>query len=666
MTETPQQQRLFGIDAAPEPIAPESDAAAAEIDLAPDSVAEAAAVEQEQIAAQQRQIVEQWLDAPPAGPAAVAAMRRQLLEQGVFDRIGSRVLSAADTVRVVAKTSGKPDEAVERLMQELTAETLEGMSRFVRAAVVDPETAVEYQQYLAREVLIESHLAAIEGYAAALDAAGLPATGEIDLGQPDEPGSYWDFYDQTGGYFQDIAVDLVFVDAQADLAEQIIGVLSSDSIRQTLDDLGKRLGQRKRSSRPRRRQPPPDLQSILSSSAQPFTEARRALTHPKRLAVGSGSPFPMMEVKRHRLSMTVQIVPGRIDDMLGYSSAPPDERAVIERIASRMQGEITPLAAHALTAISHLWLQRASGPDSAVVIKLDELIGLRGKKARLSGSGRRGGYTPAQRRDMLQAVMQAESLGLRIELDPKEAARAPQPFVETRVFVITDMAGQKLLDGADDYQAIRVMPGQYFARYLWRSDPQLARISVATLGLDPYRHAVETRLSYELHTLWRVRASTKTYANPIRISTLLGYADQPASAAGYDRLEQALEKLLERGIIAAWQYDDGYDGKSSPETRVTIEPPEWLREEYAGIERPQKRAARGSRKPQAIGAGSIDELGPRLQAARKRLGLSQLVVAEDVGISQKSYSEAERGKRAGTDVRRKLERWLAGVEGGAA
>ena len=41
MTETPQQPRLFGSDAAPEPIAPESDAAAAEVELAPDSVAEA-------------------------------------------------------------------------------------------------------------------------------------------------------------------------------------------------------------------------------------------------------------------------------------------------------------------------------------------------------------------------------------------------------------------------------------------------------------------------------------------------------------------------------------------------------------------------------------------------------------------------------------------------
>ncbi len=662
MSDTPQQQPLFG----PEPSRIEIEQATI------DAIVEAAAAPpdpgQEALARDRRQLVEQWLDTPPTGPAAVETLQQWLIDHGVFDGIASKVLSAAQLVSLRIKTgSGERAADFDKKAAALTAKTQEVLTDFVRGVVADPE----YRGYLAREVLIESHLQALDGYAIALQAIGQPAAGEIDLGQPDEPGSFWDFYAQLAAYYQELALDIVVVEAAQDLGGQIVAILSSTEITDALDALGERLGQirgskpKPRHRRRRAQAPAIDLRALVSSSAQPFSEARRALLHAKSMTTSDASPFPTTEVRKRRFNMTVQLVPGQIDDMLAFGYLPPDERAVLERIAHRMLGETTPLAAHALTGICHLWLQKASGPDSVVDIRLDELIAMRGTRAKKSGSGRRGGYRPEQRREMLQAVMQAGSLWVRIELDDKAAKREGKPFVETRVFVVTDRAGQKLLDGELDYQSIRIMPGRDFARYLWRADRQTALIGIATLGLDPYRHVPETRLSYYFDNLWRVRASTKTYTQPFHVSTLLAEAGLLESAAGYERLEKALDLMLERRIFAAWQYEDGFDGTITPATRVTIEPTDWICSQYAEIEQPQQKqkAKRAPRRAAAVAvAGPGDSLGERLGRARRRLGLSQMIVAEEAGVSQRAYSEAERGVRAGDDVRRKLGRWLERVE----
>jgi len=58
----------------------------------------------------------------------------------------------------------------------------------------------------------------------------------------------------------------------------------------------------------------------------------------------------------------------------------------------RQRAELSDLDADALDALSTLWLGQARTPKDDAIAHVDDLLNLRGLKARRNGQGRRGGY----------------------------------------------------------------------------------------------------------------------------------------------------------------------------------------------------------------------------------------------------------------------------------
>ncbi|HEX5505960.1 MAG TPA: helix-turn-helix transcriptional regulator, partial [Thermomicrobiales bacterium] len=185
------------------------------------------------------------------------------------------------------------------------------------------------------------------------------------------------------------------------------------------------------------------------------------------------------------------------------------------------------------------------------------------------------------------------------------------------------------------------------------------------LKYDPYRQTWEKRLARYLSWQWRTKARNSDYLRPYRVATLLDavgkevYARRPSRTR--ERLEQALDTLQRDEVIAAWQYDRWDEAATERhgwaerwlEATVLIEPPEVVREQYRGLERPAPARERA-----ALPEGPAE----RLKQRRQELGLSQLQAAERLGISQTYFSLLERGKVPLTDaspaLRRRLRAWL--------
>jgi DNA-binding XRE family transcriptional regulator len=234
--------------------------------------------------------------------------------------------------------------------------------------------------------------------------------------------------------------------------------------------------------------------------------------------------------------------------------------------------------------------------------------------------------------------------------------------------MVSSVEYQARLDGSIDVDRVIFAPGEILALFLWGPGRQVALLSAKALHFNPRTQAPEKELTRYLATLWRIRASTGTYGDPIRVGTLLERArlelrEKPILTLR--RLEKVLNTLQAEGVTGRWRYSEHTPGASWEDTdrpargwveewlqaSITIEPPPAIRSHYAPI------GARGAR-PAAI-APQAAALGDRLSETRKRLNLTQAAAAEACDVPQQTYSRAERTGSASRENRRKLETWLA-------
>jgi len=150
------------------------------------------------------------------------------------------------------------------------------------------------------------------------------------------------------------------------------------------------------------------------------------------------------------------------------------------------------------------------------------------------------------------------------------------------------------------------------------------------------------------------------------VKTLLEAADleenRRRGARIRERLEQALERLLDEGVISAWQYDRWDEATAEQrdwfdqwlQATIVVEPPDEVLDHYRTLLQEPKALAP---KPAATAAN----LGEQLRAHRKRLGLTQLEAAEQIGISRSYLARIENGssQRVGKDAREKVLAWLS-------
>lgn len=339
----------------------------------------------------------------------------------------------------------------------------------------------------------------------------------------------------------------------------------------------------------------------------------------------------------------------------------------------RQRGELSDLDADALDALSAIWIVQAGDPRDGAVTGVDDLLKMRRIKKKRGAEGRRGGYEPEQRADMLRALNHIQNIWLEMDgVEVYEGRGKPvRKSVQSRAFVVTDRMGQMRLDGHMDVERFRFVPGEIFARFLMGAGRQVALLSAEALRYDPYRQKWEKRLARYLSWQWRTRARTEEYLRPYKVETLLERAGERLNtrrpSQTRERLEKALDTLQRDGVVAGWQYAD-FDSwweevranrkgwaRVWLSATVVIEPPEAIKDGY------RKGVGRGGATRGKVPRGLAGPLfsGAEVRKKRKELRISQLRAAEQMGITQSRLSRVESGKILPSGaLKATLEQWL--------
>lgn len=409
----------------------------------------------------------------------------------------------------------------------------------------------------------------------------------------------------------------------------------------------------------------PDGTMVVLSSGH-FQSLREAL-YKNSFKQVEGTPWPTAVLERGGAKGYAQLRPAVLD------SEPLLPASQIEAWAQtmwRQQSELSDLDADALDALCAIYLAQAREPDDAAIADVDEILTMRGLKPKRGGQGRRGGFEPEQRAEMLRALSHIQNLWINIAEvkvyeKAKSGGKAKRPITKTlqsRPFLITDRMGQIRLDGYMDVERFIFRPGKAFAEFLFGSGRQTGLLFKRALQYDPYRRKWEKRLTRYVSWHWRAVARTGNFVQVYRVQTLLEAVGETLNvrypSKTRARLERALDTLLGDGVIAGWEYgrfdervveQRGW-GRHWLVATVVIEAPDPIKDYYARLAAGEDAAARPDAAP---------SLGQRIRRHRKATGLSQLQAAEQLGIQQGYLSKIERAKATpSAQLGRQIETWL--------
>ena len=389
-----------------------------------------------------------------------------------------------------------------------------------------------------------------------------------------------------------------------------------------------------------------------------------------------GSPWPTAILNKGGTKGYAQLRPSMMDV---EPLAPETQIEAWVQTMWRQQRELSDLDADALDALCAIYLNQAREPDDAGIADVDEILAMRGLKPKRGGQGRRGGYEPEQRGEMIRALSHIQNLWINIaevkvyEKD-RQGKRSKQPVLKTlqsRPFIITDRLGQIRLDGDMDVERFIFRPGKAFAAFLFGAGRQTGLLFQKALHYDPLRRKWEKRLTRYISWHWRAVARSGNFVQTYRVQTLLEAVGETVNerypAKTRARLEKALDTLQADTVIAHWEYarwDEAITERRGWADEwllatITIEAPDAIKEYYARLGGPE-RDTRAIEDKSGARAAPV-HVGERIKRHRKELDLSQLQASEQLAIQQGYLSKLERGlAEPSTKLARKIEDWLAG------
>jgi len=391
--------------------------------------------------------------------------------------------------------------------------------------------------------------------------------------------------------------------------------------------------------------------------------------------------------RRHRtkdLDAELQVRPE--DGQLPIYPTPEELKQWQDKVTAKLK-QMNDETVDCLDVVTAKWLDQARHPEEGINLNVNELLQARGLKPR-----RTGGYDQKARQKMAQHVETLGTLWLKIH----EATRWETVFesgkkkrvqrtdtMESRVLDISlrkesTLRGWDAAGGDVQYFSWRLKPGLALLPWVAGDNRQLAWLSTKALQYDPYKQKPEKRLLRYLSWQWRIRRNEGNLLQTFTTRTLLEgirlRRDPNNPIKTKDRLEKALDTLLEDKLINAWQYDgwdesrwtsDGWAGWT--DARVLIEPPQHILDQAAKITAPpqKKLTAATQRKTDA-------DLPRLLKDARLARGITQLQAVEQIQdllrarnlkpkFSQAYFSAIEAGKKEpGDALKRLLLEWAQG------
>lgn len=379
------------------------------------------------------------------------------------------------------------------------------------------------------------------------------------------------------------------------------------------------------------------------------------------------TPWPTTPLYKGNLEGIIQIRPFHISEV----AIPP--QWLIEKAYNQAQ-QLTDLDVDMFDALCSIFLSKARHTEDIIEIHFNDLLMIRGLKPKLGGEGRRGGYEQQQKDKVLQSLTKIQSLWLELnKATVYEKGKAVQTQLQGRTFLfVDDNRNEYDIAKLDKQKTFTFTVDKVFTKYLYGSGRQIALLPIQTLHYNPYSQKWEKRLARYLSWRWRTQARKGDFLQPNKIRTLLEAIGETVNertpSRTRDRLEKALDQLLEDGVLSAWHYHKWDESIANNkgwvrlwlDSTILVEPPEIIKEQYRSIEKTKNTVhyaidIQDNAQHKAKGA----TIGKQLRSIRKQFDLSLLQVAEELEISSSYISNIERGiKTPSVKIQNNINRWL--------
>jgi hypothetical protein len=379
------------------------------------------------------------------------------------------------------------------------------------------------------------------------------------------------------------------------------------------------------------------------------------------------SQYPSADIGDKDLKAHAELRPTDIS----LEQAPIPEEAFIkamEEIASLLKKRGTEVD-DAGKVLMHLW-GRNKNPDGWATVSLNEICAELGLKERRG----HGGYEPAKKDAIRASVDRLTTVKMFVRDLPeaygiKGRVKTDDPYIIIRNRVMPDGGDQQELFGRSRWEAISFQPG-LIARRVIEVEKQFMFLPRGLLALDSYRFRATKLLGAKLTELFRINAKNGHNTHPLRVKTLLNYAETPLNKDAESELSKILDTLSSKQVktIKGWSPETTIGEMKSAsgkervnekllanwaETMVTIEVPDELVTQY-------KTIAENRPKPIALPQERQD-LSEALNEAMLTRNKKTEETAAEIGISTGTLSKVRNGGQPTMKVAQKIRDWLDGV-----
>ena len=400
---------------------------------------------------------------------------------------------------------------------------------------------------------------------------------------------------------------------------------------------------------------------VATANSEVYVGYRNVISAGENFRQAHDSSWPLAEFNTSTSGVVrVQLRPETDEPLL-----PEEQDAISQRLFERSK-KFSEIEADLCDILMSNWLKDAKSLNHRATIETDDLCRRRGLQPKLGGGGHRGGYSPEQRLTHLIAAKSIFDSWIITREAPVYKRGKRQPIslrcLESRPFVVTDRVGDHRFSWSDsachdnyvDVRAFKYVVGEAFGAYLI-ANRQTALLSERALNYSA-KQWWEKRLTRYYSYLWRCRARTGSFSKPIKVSTIFAEGlrleiDNRRLARTKDHFLSCHRNLQRDAVISGWRYQ-GQVGPW-PDWAITIDPPAEILQHYGPLMRGHQ-----STQPQENLPPEVRQLvGEQIRQKRLGAGLSQLSLAQQLGISQAVVSKVESGCAAAPNS---LREWLAG------
>jgi DNA-binding XRE family transcriptional regulator len=341
------------------------------------------------------------------------------------------------------------------------------------------------------------------------------------------------------------------------------------------------------------------------------------------------------------------------------------------------------LTADVWDALVAQWVAEARTPDAKVWVSVDQILQYRGLASHLTGATRRGGYSTAQRAAITESLLRIIAMRVQVfsmvtmeEQETGEGLRQVQPMRRQvggpALEVSMDLSQVDFLDRLE-IKALKIRPGEMFARYYMTTGRPVAILSQRALTYRQGREDVEKRLTRFFAYAWDRHGAGDVDRQRYTVTQLLEAVHQQPNHLRPDdikmRLERALRRLAEDHVIAGWEYVS-WDEAARPArrwlplwiaTEIEVQAPPEVKQFYAlALPAEAAQIALATGLPPQIADGKLT--GDSVETLRRHFGLNQEEFAARLGVTRSLIAQIETGRRpVSARLADAIKRWLAGT-----